>query len=71
MSITEEELSKILSNPNSNIEKHTTISSDGKNLLTRIPREIVRFLNLSAGQTIFWNVDSGTNEIKIIIQNKK
>jgi len=56
MVITEEELKELVKEPNADIEKKTTLSSDGKNLLTRIPKEIVKFLFLQRGDKFFWYV---------------
>lgn len=65
MAITEEELKQILKHPPNHIEATTTLSFDGKNLLTRIPREIVSFIDAKKGQKVQWNVDAKTKEIKI------
>ena len=54
MPISEEDLKDIIKDPNVDIEKFTTISDDGKNLLTRIPKEIVNFLRLNKGNKIRW-----------------
>ncbi|MFA5857109.1 MAG: hypothetical protein WC867_07130 [Candidatus Pacearchaeota archaeon] len=55
MVISESELKNILKT-RTNIEKSTTISSDGKNLLTRIPKEIADFLEIEKGYKIKWNI---------------
>ena len=67
MAITEKELKELLREPNVDIEKITTFSSDGRNLLTRVPKEIVEFLNLKKGTKVRWLVKSDTKEIKIEI----
>jgi hypothetical protein len=57
MAITEEELKKLIE-VQSRIEKITTLSYDGKNLLTRIPREIKNYLILKKGDKFRWIVDN-------------
>ena len=42
---------------NAEIEKITTLSSDGKNLLTRVPKEIRESLGIEKGDKIRWVVD--------------
>ena len=56
MAITEEELKKLLE-VKADIEKLSTLSSDGRNLLTRIPKEIREFLKLEKGCKLRWLVD--------------
>lgn len=65
MTITEEELQTILKEPKADIEKITSLSYDGRNLLVRIPKEIVDFLQLKKGEQLKWIVNSITKEIKI------
>lgn len=65
MAITDEELKDLIKEPNAGIEKITTLSSDGRNLLTRVPTEIVSFLELKKGNKLKWLVDSKTKEIKL------
>ena len=67
MVITEEELKKLIE-IQSRIEKITTLSFDGKNLLTRIPREIRDYLSLKKKGKFRWIVD--TNK-KIMIESVK
>ena len=67
MAITKEELDNLIKEPNADIEKITTISDDGKSLLTRIPKEIVFFLKLKKGNKLRWLVDSKTKEMKVEI----
>ena len=55
MAITEEELKEIIEYK-ADIEKITTISSDGKTLVTRIPKEIVDYLKINKGDKIRWVV---------------
>lgn len=54
MPITEDEIKEIISQPSSEVQKATTISTDGKTCLTRIPKEIVSVLNIRAGDKIQW-----------------
>lgn len=63
MGITEEELKNLVS-VKVGIEKITTLSSDGRNLLTRIPKEILEFLELKKGHKVRWLVSSD-KKIKI------
>ena len=68
MAITEEDLKEIIKEPNADIEKITTMSSDGKNLLTRIPKDVVDSLALKSGDKIKWIVDKN-KELKLEIGN--
>ncbi len=56
MPITEEELKEIIKTK-VNIERVTTISSDGKTLITRIPKEVVEYLKIEKGDKLRWLVD--------------
>jgi bifunctional DNA-binding transcriptional regulator/antitoxin component of YhaV-PrlF toxin-antitoxin module len=56
MAITEQELKEIIG-VKAEIEKITTLSSDGKNLLTRIPKEIRDSMKLEKGDKLRWVVD--------------
>ena len=69
MPISEDELKEIIKTPNADIEKLTTISSDGKNLLTRIPKEVVDNLSLKKGNKIKWSVDSKNRQIKLEVSD--
>ena len=74
MPISEEDLKEMIKQPTADIEKFTTISSDGKNLLTRIPKEVVDNLPLKKGDKFKWTVDSKTKEINLEVDyvfNKK
>ncbi|KKM67837.1 hypothetical protein LCGC14_1467110 [marine sediment metagenome] len=67
MPITEEELDKIIKT-DYNIEKVSNICSDGKNLLTRIPKEVADFLNLEKKKCkIKWLIDVKTKQLKVEI----
>ncbi|MBR9705748.1 hypothetical protein GOV14_01815 [Candidatus Pacearchaeota archaeon] len=55
MAITEDELKKLIEVA-AFIEKVSTLSSDGKNLLLRVPKEIRSFLTLSKGDKLRWLV---------------
>ena len=68
MVISEEDLKEIIKEPNADIEKITTISSDGKNLLTRIPKDVVDSLSLKSGYKIKWSINKN-KELKLEIGN--
>lgn len=70
MVIKEEELDKLIE-INTDVDRNSTISDDGKNLLTRIPFEVKDFLKIKKGDKIRWIVKSGSKEIKLeIIKNE-
>lgn len=69
MAITEEEFEELVKEPNADIEKVTTLSSDGKNLLTRVPTEIVKHIKLKKGDKIRWLVKPKTKEISLEVIN--
>ena len=58
MTIRENEFKELIKEPNADIEKFTIVSNDGKNLLTRIPKEIVDFLKIEKSYKIRWLVKS-------------
>lgn len=64
MAITEEELKKIIE-PKADIEEISKISSDGSNLLTRIPKSIVEHAEIKKGQNIRWLFDKENSNLKI------
>ena len=65
MPISEEELKELTKQPNANIEKLTTLSDDGKSLLTRIPKEITDFLKLKKRDKLKWLVDIEKGKISL------
>lgn len=66
MVINEKEL-KLLLGVDARIEKISTISSDGRNLLTRIPKEIIGSLGITKGDKIRWMIkDDGSLCIELI-----
>lgn len=65
MAITHDELKELISHPKADIEKLTTLSDDGKSILTRVPREIVSFLKLKKGDKFKWLVDSEKGKISL------
>ena len=67
MAITEEELKEMIKEPNADIEKITTLSDDGRNLLTRVPKDIVEDLKIKKGDKLRWLIKSDTKEIKLEI----
>lgn len=68
MGITEKELKKIIS-ITGDIERISTLSYDGKNLLSRIPKEICDFLDLKKGNKMHWLVNEN-KQIKLMISNE-
>lgn len=64
MAISESELRKIIG-VNYELEKVTTLSSDGRNLLTRIPKDIREKLGLKKGMKVRWIIG---NEGKITLE---
>ncbi len=68
MAITEEELKKLIG-VKADVEKVTSLSSDGRNLLTRIPKEIREHLRLEKGDKLRWLINS-KKQIKVEIVNK-
>ncbi len=69
MSIKEDDFKELIS-VNADIEKISTISSDSKNLLTRIPLEVRDFLEIKKGDKIRWLVKSDSKELKIELIKK-
>ncbi len=69
MGITEKELKKILS-ISSDIEKVTTLSFDGKNLLTRVPKDVCESLELRKGHKIHWLVSNDNKQIRLNITDE-
>jgi hypothetical protein len=67
MAISKKELKELIKEPSADIEKRTTFSSDGRNLLTRVPREVVDFLDLKKGDRILWQVNPETKDIRVEI----
>jgi hypothetical protein len=65
MTITQEELQKLIQ-VKSQIDKITKLSYDGKNLLTRVPKEIKDYIELKKGDRFRWIVD---NNKKIQIES--
>ena len=74
MAITEDELEKLIETPKVDIEKITNISSDGKTLLTRVPKNIEEDLGIEKGDKFRWLVDKNKIALDIIKEdgnNKK
>ncbi len=65
MAITEEELIELIG-IKANIEKISTLSSDGRNLLIRIPKEVKDFLKLEKGDKFRWLVDEDNIKIEVV-----
>ncbi len=68
MTITKEELKELVT-PSADIEKISSVSSDGENLLTRIPKDVARELKISKGDKLRWLVKVKSNEIILIIED--
>jgi hypothetical protein len=68
MSITIKELKKLIS-ISAGVERISCLSDDGKNLLTRVPKEVKEFLELEKGNKIRWIVDSNKKISIEIIQS--
>jgi len=64
MVITEEELKELIE-PKADVEEISKISSDGSNLLTRIPKAIVEHSEIKKGQNIRWLFDKSNSQLKI------
>lgn len=64
MVITEDELKKLIE-PNADLVEISTISSDGRTFLTRIPKEVAEDLNITKGDKFKWLVKDKTKEIKL------
>jgi len=65
MAISEEELKELIETPKGDIEKITTISSDGRALLTRIPKKITDDLEIKKGDKLRWLIDTKKNNINL------
>jgi|GEM_PF-1783161 len=69
MAITEEELADLIE-PKADIEKVSTISSDGKTFSTRIPKDIIEELKINKGHKIRWLVERGSDKIEIKLEKE-
>ncbi len=67
MAITKEELKEMIE-PKADIEKVSTISSDGKTSLTRIPKDIVEELDIKKGDKLRWLVDPKEKRIELKLE---
>ncbi len=70
MSISEKQLRDILKDE-AEVEKVSTVSSDGRNLLTRIPKEIRKNMSIKKGSKIRWIVKKGEIILEIQDAEKK
>lgn len=66
MAISEEELKEMIE-VKAEVDRTSSISNDGSNLLTRIPSEVVEVLKLKKGDKIRWLVNPKDSKIKIEI----
>jgi hypothetical protein len=72
MSISESELKKLIGDVRLSVEKITTLSDDGRNLLSRVPQKIRDHLKLSKGDKLRWTVDlEGQIKIGVIKDHAK
>jgi len=69
MAITKEDLKEMIE-PKADIEKVSTISSDGKTSLTRIPKDIVEELDIKKGDKLRWLVDPKEKKITLKLEEK-
>jgi len=70
MSITEKELRDLII-VDADIEKISSVSSDGKNLLTRIPRQVAEKLDLKKSHKLRWLLNGEKISLEIIKKNAK
>ncbi len=70
MVIKEDELKELMQ-PKADIEKISTLSWDGNNLLTRIPKDIKQELGLEKGNKLRWLVKVKENEITLKLEDGK
>ena len=64
MAITEEELNELVE-PKGDIEKISSISSDGKTFVTRIPKDLVEELGIKKGDKLMWSLNKEEDTIKL------
>lgn len=65
MAISEEELKELMETPKADIEKTTKISSDGKTLITRVPKDVEHELDIKKGDRFRWLIDKEKNNINL------
>ena len=70
MAITKEELDELIE-PKGDIEKLSSISSDGKTLLTRIPKDIIDELKMKKGEKLQWVLNKGENEMSLSLSGSR
>lgn len=68
MAITKEQLNEIIE-PKADLEKVTTISSDGQKLVMRIPKDIEEELEVKKGDKMRWLIKEGSKEIILKLEN--
>lgn len=69
MPISEEELKELIE-PKAKIERITTISTDGKTLVTRVPKEVVDYKKIEKGDKFRWLVNEKI-ELELVKENDK
>ncbi len=70
MAITEEEYVN-LTRDDTDVEKVSKISSDGVNMMSRIPKDIVGEMLIKKGDEIKWSIKDGELKIKYYGKKKK
>lgn len=71
MAITEKELKELIE-VDSSVDRISNISSDGRNLLSRIPKEVREFLDLKKGDKLRWVVNENKKvKIEVIKEDAK
>ena len=69
MAISEKELKEIIE-IDSSVDRISNISSDGRNLLSRIPKEVKETLNLEKGDKLRWIIDENKKiKLEVIRQD--
>jgi len=70
MAITEKELGELIE-PKGDIEKVSKISSDGKKLLVRIPKEIEEELSIKKGDKFTWFINKKEKKIDLTLSGSQ
>jgi len=69
MAISEKELKEIIE-IDSSVDRISNISSDGRNLLSRIPKEVKESLDLRKGDKLRWIIDENKKiKLEVIRQD--
>lgn len=62
--ITKEEVERLIA-VDTSIEKFSTVSSDGKTLVIRIPKDIREFMKIKKGSELKWILETKSRKIKL------